>query len=136
MALIDLDKTSYKFKDVLWFISGALFLAGGVWRFESRMNESDDNIDALELKIMYKYELEILKINNRIDLIEAKKFVQRRNFKRDTLSINAHRVVQNTRTNREKDKRERHPQVCMIMPRPIEFKRLKLPNIKKLKQLA
>ena len=133
MALIDLDKTSYKFKDVLWFLSGALVVAGGIWRFESRMNKSDDNIDALELKIMYKYELEFLKINNRMDLIEAKSYVQRKNFKRDTLSLNDYKMVQNTRTNERKNKQERHPQVCMIMPRPVEYKRLKLPNIKDLK---
>jgi len=131
MALVDLDKTSYKFKDVLKIISVSLFVAGGVWRFEYRMNDTDDNIDALELKIMYKYELEILKINNRIDLIEAKKYVQRYNFKRDTVSFNESNLVQNTRANKGQDKQERHPQVCMLIPRQIEFKRKKF-NIKKL----
>jgi hypothetical protein len=134
MALVDLDKTSYKFKDVLWFISGALLVAGGVWRFESRMNSIDDKIDssvgALELKVMYKYELEILKINNRIDLIEAKKFVQRRDFKSDTLSVNDVKLVQGTRTDRRRDRQERHPQVCMIAPRIPEFCRKKLIPIK------
>lgn len=136
MALVDLDKTSYKFKDVLWFISGAILVAGGIWRFESRMNTVDDNVDALELKIMYKYELEILKINNRIDLLEAKKFVLRKEFKSDTLSVNDTRMVQSTRTNNGKEKQEKYPQVCMVIPRSPECKRLKLPNIKKLKQLA
>lgn len=135
MPLIDLDKTSYKFKDVLWFLSGALIVAGGIWRFESRMNKSDDNIDALELKIMYKYELEILKINNRIDLIEAKSYAQRRVFKSDTLSLNEIRMVQNTRTNNGKEKNDKYPQVCMILPPPHpELKRWKLPNIKNLKE--
>jgi len=136
MALIDLDKTSYKFKDVLWFLSGALFVAGGIWRFESRMNTMDDNVDALELKIMYKYELEILKINNRIDLIEARKFALRKEFKSDTLSVNDVRMVQNTRTNNGKEKQEKYPQVCMVIPRAPECKRLKLPNIKNLKHLV
>lgn len=136
MALIDLDKTSYKFKDVLWFLSGALVFSAGVWRLESNASRTNDKIDALETKIMYKYELEILKINNRIDLLEAKKFALRKEFKSDTLSINDTRMVQNTRTNNGKEKQEKYPQVCMVIPRVPECKRLKLPNIKKLKQLA
>lgn len=134
MALVDLDKTSYKFKDVLWFLSGALIVAGGIWRFESRMNKSDDNIEALELKIMYKYELEIIKINNRIDLIEAKKYAQRKFFKSDTLSINESSLVQNKRTNNGREKNDKYPQVCMVIPRSLELRKLKLPNIKKLKE--
>ncbi len=131
MALIDLDKTSYKFKDVLWFISGALFVAGGIWRFEYRMNTSEDNLEALELKIMYKYELEIIKINNRIDLIEAKKYAQRKFFKADTLSLNEFNMVQNTRTNDGKEEKQKYPQVCVIMPARPECQRKKF-NIKKL----
>ena len=131
MPLIDLDKTSYKFKDVLWFISGALIVAGGIWRFEYRMNKSEDNLQALELKIMYKYELEIIKINNRIDLIEAKKYAQRKFFKADTLSLNDNSVVQNTRTNNGKDEKEKYPQVCVVIPRVPELQRKKF-NIKKL----
>jgi len=131
MALIDLDKTSYKFKDVLWFISGALIVAGGIWRFEYRMNKGEDAVAALEVKIMYKYELEIIKINNRIDLIEAKKYVQRKFFKSDTLSINSLNVVQNTRTNNGKEEKEKYPKVCMIIPRVPELQRKKF-NIKKL----
>ena len=131
MALVDLEKTSYKFKDVLWFLGGALMVAGGVWRFETNASRTNDKIDALETKIMYKYELEILKINNRIDLLEAKKFVLRKEFKSDTLSLNIYRVVQNTRTDRSKDKQERHPQVCMITPARPECQRKKF-NIKKL----
>ncbi len=131
MPLIDLDKTSYKFKDVLWFISGAIIVAGGIWRFEYRMNKSEDNLQALELKIMYKYELEIIKINNRIDLIEAKKYAQRKFFKADTLSLNDNSVVQNTRTNNGKDEKEKYPQVCVVIPRVPELQRKKF-NIKKL----
>ncbi len=131
MPLIDLDKTSYKFKDVVKLISGAVILAGGIWRFESRMNKSDDNLEALELKIMYKYELEIIKINNRIDLIEAKKYAQRKFFKADTLSLNDNSMVQNTRTNNGKDEKEKYPKVCMIMPVRPECQRKKF-NIKKL----
>jgi len=131
MALVDLDKTSFKFKDVIWLISGALIVAGGIWRFESRMNKTDDNIEALELKIMYKYELEIIKINNRIDLIEAKKYAQRKFFKADTLSLNDNSLVQNTRTNNGKEEKEKYPQVCLIMPARIECQRKKF-NIKKL----
>ena len=136
MPLVNLDKTSYKFRDVLWFLSGALIVAGGMWRVELNSTRTNDKIDALESKIMYKYELEILKINNRIDLLEAKKFALRKEFKSDTLNVNDTRMVQNTRTNNGKEKQEKYPQVCMVMPRAPECKRLKLPNIKKLKQLA
>lgn len=134
MPLIDLDKTSYKFKDVLKIISVTSIVVGGVWRFESRMSDIDDNVDALEIKIMYKYELEILKINNRIDLIEAKKYVQRQRFKSDTLSYNQVRVVCNDRNaNRDNHKKEKYPQFCIILPRSVEYEtRPKLPNIKKL----
>ncbi len=131
MPLIDLDKTSYKFKDVLWFISGALVFSAGVWRFESNASKTNDKIEALEVKIMYKYELEMLKINNRIDLIEAKKYVQRQRFKSDTLSINSLNMVQNTRTNNGKEEKEKYPKVCMIIPRMPELQRKKF-NIKKL----
>lgn len=131
MALIDLDKTSYKFKDVLWFLSGALLIAGGIWRFETNSSRTNDKIDALETKIMYKYELEILKINNRIDLLEAKKFALRKEFKSDTLSVNDTRMVQNTRTNNGREKNDKYPQVCMIIPRQPECQRKKF-NIKKL----
>jgi len=136
MALVDLDKTSYKFKDVLWFLSGALIVAGGIWRFESRMDKSDDSISALEIKIMYKYELEILKINNRIDLLEAKKFVLRKEFKSDTLSLKEVPLVQNKRTNNGKERNDKYPQVCMVIPRQLESRKLKLPNIKNLKHLV
>lgn len=131
MALVDLEKTSYKFKDVLWFLSGALIVAGGVWRFETNSSRTNDKIDALETKIMYKYELEILKINNRIDLLEAKKFALRKEFKSDTLSVNDTRMVQNTRTNNGREKNDKYPQVCMIIPRQPECQRKKF-NIKKL----
>lgn len=136
MALVDLDKTSYKFKDVLWFLSGALVVAGGVWRFETNSSRTNDKIDALETKIMYKYELEILKINNRIDLLEAKKFALRKEFKSDTLSVNTINLVQNKRTGSGREKNNKYPQVCMVMPARLECKRLKLPNIKNLKHLV
>ena len=45
-------------------------------------------------------------------------------------------MVQNTRTNNGKEEREKYPQVCMVIPRTLELRKLKLPNIKKLKQLA
>lgn len=136
MALIDLDKTSYKFKDVLWFLSGALVFSAGVWRFESNASRTNDKIDALETKIMYKYELEILKINNRIDLLEAKKFALRKEFKSDTVIVSENGLVQNKRTGNGKEKNDKYPQVCMVIPRTLELRKLKLPNIKKLKQLA
>jgi hypothetical protein len=134
MPTVDLEKTSYKFKDVVWAIGVVAAVLGAGWRFESRMNKFDDNVSALEQKVMYKYELEILKINNRIDLLEAKRFVQRREFKSDTLSLNDNSVVQNTRTKNGKDKQEKYPQVCMVIPRQLELRKLKLPNIKKLKE--
>jgi len=130
MPLIDLDKTSYKFKDVLWFLSGALLVAGAGWRFESRMNDTDDNIDALELKIMYKYELEFMKINNRMDLIEAKGYAQRRAFKADTISINENGLVQNKRTGNGKEKNDKYPQVCMVIAYPPTLYKKKLVPLK------
>jgi hypothetical protein len=130
MSLVDLDKTSYKFRDVLWFLSGALIVAGGIWRFELNSTKTNDKIDALESKIMYKYELEILKINNRIDLLEAKKFALRKEFKSDTLSLNGIKLVQGTRTDNRRHRQERHPQVCMIAPRAPECYRKKLIPIK------
>lgn len=136
MALVDLEKTSYKFKDVLWFLSGALIVAGGVWRFETNSSRTNDKIDALETKIMYKYELEILKINNRIHLLEAKKFVLRKEFKSDTLSLKEVSLVQNKKTNNGKERNDKYPQVCMVIPRQLESRKLKLPNIKNLKHLV
>lgn len=136
MALIDLDKTSYKFKDVLWFLSGALVFSAGVWRLESNASRTNDKIDALETKIMYKYELEILKINNRIDLLEAKKFALRKEFKSDTVIVSENGLVQNKRTGNGKEKNDKYPQVCMVIPRTLELRKLKLPNIKNLKHLV
>ena len=136
MALIDLDKTSYKFKDVLWFISGALLVAGGIWRFEYRMDKNEESLTALETKLMYKYEMEILKLNNRMDLIEAKKIAVKTELKSDTLSLDSIGYFNNKRTNNGKEKKDKYPQVCMVMPRTLELRKLKLPNIKKLKQLA
>ena len=131
MALIDLDKTTIKLPLAIKMTLGALAFAGGVWRIESSMSDLKDSQDALRKEIIYNYTIEIMKINNRIDLLEAKKFVQRREFKRDTISINNYKVTQNSRTNRSRDKQERHPQVCMVIPRQPEFKRYKF-NIKKL----
>ena len=138
MPLVDLDKTSYKFKDVMWFFGIALAAAGGVWRFESKMSDFESKLDALETKILYKTTLEFMKVNSRIDLIEAKKYVMRYNFKRRRESpINNISLAYNeARTDNGKSKQERRPQVCVILPRPVELRRLKLPNVKKLKQLA
>jgi len=130
MPLVDLDKTSYKFKDVLWFLSGALVVAGGVWRFETNSSRTNDKIDALETKIMYKYELEILKINNRIDLLEAKKFALRKEFKSDTLSVNTINLVQNKRTGNGKEKNDKYPQVCMVIAYPPTLYKKKLVPLK------
>lgn len=133
MALFDFDKTTIKLPFAITLISASLLVGGGIWRFESRMDDVDSKLESLELRIMNKTIIEIMKVNNRIDLLEAKKFVQRYNFKRDTLSLNTVRLVQNTKTNKGSDKKERHPQVCMILPPHPELKRLKLPNIKNLK---
>jgi hypothetical protein len=134
MALIDLDKTSYKFKDVLWFIGGALFFSGGVWRFESNMSDLKESQEVLRKEIIYNYTIEIMKINSRIDLLEAKKIVQFRSLKKDTLEVNKVNLVDNQRTKNGKDKQEKYPQVCMVIPRQLELRKLKLPNIKKLKE--
>lgn len=136
MPLVDLDKTSYKFKDVLWFISGALLVAGGIWRFEYRMDKSEESMITLETKLMYKYEMEILKINNRMDLIEARKIANKTELKSDTLSLDSKNTFSNKRTNNGRNKRDKYPQVCMVMPRTLELRKLKLPNIKNLKHLV
>ncbi len=136
MPLVDLDKTSYKFKDVLWFISGALLVAGGIWRFEYRMDKSEESMIALETKLMYKYEMEILKINNRMDLIEAREIANKTELKSDTLSLDSKNTFSNKRTNNGRNKRDKYPQVCMVMPRTLELRKLKLPNIKNLKHLV
>lgn len=138
MALLDLDKTTFKGSDVKWIITIALAVAGAGWRFETKMSNIEDStitsINALRNEIIYKYTLELLKVNNRIDLLEAKKSVQRYNFKRDTLSYNQVRVVCNDRNaNRDNHKKEKYPQFCIIPPRSVEYEtRPKLPNIKKL----
>ena len=95
------------------------------------MGDLQQGQEDLKKEIIYKYTIEIMKINNRMDLIEAKHFVQRRNFKRDTLSVSTYRMVQNTRTNNGREKQEKYPQVCMVMPRQPECQRKKF-NIKKL----
>ena len=130
MPTVDLEKTSYKFKDVLWVIGVLATLSGGVYRFESRMNKLDDNVASLEQKMMYKYELEILKINSRIDLIEAKSYALRKDFKNDSTSkeLSFNLIA---RTNRKRDSHKRLPQVCMVIPRQPECQRKKF-NIRKL----
>ena len=132
MPLVDLDKTSYKFRDVLWFLSGALIVAGGIWRFELNSTKTNDKIDALESKIMYKYELEILKINNRIDLLEAKKFALRKEFKATNFTKNNISIANfKEKANNNKRSDKKYPQLCIgFPPRQPEFQKKKLVDLK------
>jgi hypothetical protein len=84
-----------------------------------------------------KHLLEILqqKIHKLIDLIEAKKFVMRYNFKRKKKEFSDVYVAYNTRTDNKKENNKRHPQFCMILPSHPEFRRYKV-DIKKLKDLV
>lgn len=132
MALFDFEKTTIKLPFAVTLITLALAGTGGVWRFESKMSDFESKLDALETKILYKTTIEILKINNRIDIIEAKKFVMRYNFKRNKKSVYEPKLVYKTHTDKENNKKHDFPQFCMILPPHIELKRLKLPNIKKL----
>ena len=131
MALVDLDKTSYKFKDIVWAIGLLSAFTAGLYRFESRMNELSGNQSSLEQKIMYKYELEFLKINNRMDLLEARGYAFRKDFKSDSIS-KVTSINLFARTNRKREENKRYPQVCMIVPRTTECQRKKLVNLKTL----
>jgi hypothetical protein len=132
MPLVDLDKTSYKFRDVLWFLSGALIVVGGMWRFELNSTRTNDKIDALESKIMYRYELEILKINNRIDLLEAKKFALRKKFKTTNFAKNNISIANfKVKANNNKRSDKKYPQLCIgFPPRQPEFQKKKLVDLK------
>ena len=134
MPTVDLDKTSYKFRDVVWAIGIILFLAGVGYRFETNASKTNDKLDALEQRIMYKYELEILKINNRIDLIEAKKYALRKDFKNDTLAIKEISIANfNEKANNGKQSEKKYPQLCIgFPPRQPEFQKKKLVDLKRL----
>lgn len=137
MTLLDLDKTTLKFWHVIWIIGIVLAIVGAAWRFETKMSSIEEStiasINSLRTEIVYKYTLELLKVNNRIDLIEAKKLVQRYNFKRTSSNNDVNVVINGRNANRDNHKKEKYPQFCMIPPRGIEYEtRPKLPNIKKL----
>jgi len=133
MALFDFEKTTIKLPFAVTLISLSLVGAGGIWRFESKMSDFESKLDALETKILYKTTIEILKINNRIDVIEAKKFVMRYNFKRFRKKEYVPELVYLPHTDRQRSKKETYPQFCMVLPPHPELKRLKLPNVKNLK---
>jgi hypothetical protein len=132
MALLDLDKTTIKLPLALKITVLVLAFAGGVWRFETNMSDLKTSQEDLRKEIVYKYTIEIMKINNRIDLIEARKFVQRRSFRSDTMSINRNKVSTNTNTNNGHDEPEKYPQVCMLPVRLPEYQRKKLIDLKTL----
>lgn len=132
MALFDFDKTTIKLPFAATIMSLILAVAGGVWRFESKMNDFESKLESLEAKVLYKTTIEFMKINNRIDLVEAKKFVMRFNFKRKKKSDYEPKLVYKTHTDKENNKKHDFPQFCMVLPLHPELKRLKLPNIKKL----
>jgi hypothetical protein len=80
MSTVNTDKLNFKFNDVKWFISIAVIVATGIWRFETRMANIEANLDSsiamIRKDLMYSYTVEIMKLNNRIDLLEATKFSQ------------------------------------------------------------
>jgi len=135
MALFDFEKTTIKLPFALTITLGVLALAGAGWRFESKMSNFESKLESLEEKILYKTTIEFMKINNRIDLIEAKKFVMRHNFKRKKKVFSDVYVSYDTRTDNKKEDNKRHHQFCMILPSHPEFRRYKV-DIKKLKDLA
>lgn len=135
MALFDFEKTTIKLPFAITITMGVLALAGGAWRFESKMSDFESKLESLEEKILYKTTIEFMKVNNRIDLMEAKKFVMRYNFKRKKKAFNDVYIAYNTRTNNGKNKKEKYPQFCMVLPSHPEFRRYKV-DIKKLKDLA
>lgn len=135
MALFDFEKTTIKLPFAMKITMGVLAVAGGVWRFESKMSDFESKLESLEEKILYKTTIEFMKVNNRIDLIEAKKFVMRYNFKRKKKAFSDVYVAYNTRTDNKKENNKRHPQFCMILPSHPEFRRYKV-DIKKLKDLV
>lgn len=133
MPTLDLEKTNYKFRDVIWAIGLIVFLVGIAYRFESNVSETNDKIDSLEQKMMYKYELEILKINNRIDLLEAKKYALRKDFKNDSTIIKGYiAFIVTEKTNKKQQENKRYPQVCMIVPRHPECQKKRFLDLKKL----
>jgi len=80
MTTVNTDKLSFKFNDIKWFISIAIIIGTGIWRFETRMANIEANLDSsiamIRKDLMYSYTVEIMKLNNRIDLLEATKFSQ------------------------------------------------------------
>lgn len=80
MTTVNTDKLSFKFNDIKWFISIAIVIGTGIWRFETRMANIEANLDSsiamIRKDLMYSYTVEIMKLNNRIDLLEATKFSQ------------------------------------------------------------
>jgi len=133
MTLIDLEKTTYKFKDIIWAIGILLFLVGAAYRFETNASKINDKIDALEQKVMYKYELEILKINNRIDLLEAKKYALRKDFKSNLPSkLNLISLNALDSTNKGNRKKDDYPQFCMVIPALPKSQKKKLVYFKQL----
>lgn len=135
MALFDFEKTTIKLPFALTITLGVLALAGAGWRFESKMSDFESKLESLEEKILYKTTIEFMKVNNRIDLMEAKKFVMRYNFKRHKKNEDFYKFAYRTRTDNKKENNKRHPQFCMILPSHPEFRRYKV-DIKKLKDLA
>ena len=93
MTTVNTDKLSFKFNDVKWLISIAIIIGTGIWRFETRMANIEANLDSsiamIRKDLMYSYTVEIMKLNNRIDLLEATKFSQLpRRRTSDTLVVN------------------------------------------------
>lgn len=128
MTLIDLEKTKFKFNDVKWLISIGIAIGVGAWRFESQM--ADVRLQMLQLAlnqeslrrdIVNNYTIELLKISNRIDLVEAKKISFRMNFKaQKKIQREGFFPMNYPETNRNKSNESKsHPQFCMILPNRI-----------------
>jgi hypothetical protein len=75
-----------------------------------------------------------LKINNRIDLLEAKKFALRKEFKATNFTKNNISIANfKEKANNNKRSDEKYPQLCIgFPPRQPEFQKKKLVDLKRL----
>ncbi len=125
MTTVNTDKLSFKFNDVKWLISIAIIIGTGIWRFETRMANIEANLDSsiamIRKDLMYSYTVEIMKLNNRIDLLEATKFSQLpRRRTSDTLVVNQ---MQSNKL--PLDNKRRFPTLTAVMIAPREIKEQK-----------
>jgi len=122
MTTFNSEKTNIKFNDTLRLIGLTFLLAGGIWRFETRLSDMQSSIESLKKELTYSYTIELMKINNRIDLLENKQH--------PISYINP--IINKVETKENKNSRKQYPQICMISARSPEFQRKRLVNVKQL----